>query len=87
MIAVWRDFDTDEIEQIDDERAKVVMRFVHGIMQQLGAMDARSAGEAVTSLLASACNCCDDPLDMLDRIVGAVRPRFLLQQAETKGHG
>ena len=85
--AVWRDFDSEEIEGIGDERAREVMRWVHTVMEQLAAMDSRSAGEDLTSLLATACNCCDEPLGMLDHIIQVVRPRFVLQEAEAKGNG
>lgn len=83
----WNDFDSERIAEIPDERVRGVMAFVCSVMNGLATMDARSAGEVVPSLLATICNCHDDPVGMLDYLANTVRARLMLGDAEPQGRG
>lgn len=75
-----------EVEGLADPRAREVMLFVKETMDRLSAMEPQACGEALLSLVATACSWCDDPTRMLADITNRVGQRLAFMSAPPQGN-
>lgn len=82
-----QEFENDAIDQIPDERIRMIMQCVRDTADRITAMDAESGGTALMSLVATLCGRCPDPVGALDFLTAGVREKLLLGQSQPQGHG